>query len=148
MAQQHDDHDNEVYNGSFPSLHHEKELLSLVERYTIGEIANSLKIVKDLMATHQAEITALTKMSDERVKVVTDELIRRHEEDYPGDECANHETYYDSDYPEINKIFENHYGYVEPDYDRWPFGDDICVEPEAEYANYSDQNLVCDDTFN
>tara|TARA_R110000824_G_scaffold259244_1_gene448031 strand:+ start:176 stop:493 length:318 start_codon:yes stop_codon:yes gene_type:complete len=80
----------------------------------------------------QAEITALTKIYDERVKVVMDALIRRHEERCIGDECANHETYYEEGYPEINKIFENHYGYV---------------EPEAEYANYSDQNLV-DDTFN
>ena len=112
MAQQHDDHDNEVYDGSFPSLHHEKELLSLVERYTIGEIANSLKIVKDLMATHQAEIAAYSSV----LQTVTDALIRRHENQCIGDECANHETYYEEGYPEINKIFENHYGYVEPDY--------------------------------
>ncbi len=47
-----------------------------------------------------------------------DELIRHHENQclWQGQDPKDHETYYEEDYPEINKIFENHYGYVEPDY--------------------------------
>jgi len=67
----------------------------------------------------EAEITALTKIYDERVKVVMDALIRHHENQchWQGQDPKDHETYYEEGYPEINKIFENHYGYVEPNFD-------------------------------
>tara|TARA_R100000951_G_scaffold111017_1_gene109534 strand:- start:2529 stop:2798 length:270 start_codon:yes stop_codon:yes gene_type:complete len=81
--------------------------------------AEVMELVADAKVSERLIWQGYVKEKHERVKVVMDALIRHHENQchWQGQDPKDHETYYEEGYPEINKIFENHYKYVEPNFD-------------------------------
>ena len=85
----------------------------LEEANQLGLVAHKLGRQEDLVKNQQLKVKN-QQLKDE-CTMVTEALFRNYENqcDWQGQDPTDRENYYEEDYPEINTLFDERYGYEE-----------------------------------